>query len=195
MPLVGKPAPNFKEKALVGQEFKTISLSDFKGKYVILLFYPLDFTFVCPTEIIAFSERIEEFRKVNCEVLGVSVDSVYTHLAWVNTPRKEGGLGQINYPLISDLNKKMSRDYDVLLEEEGHTLRGLYIIDGKGIVRNIILNEPPVGRNVDEALRLVQASQFADIYGEVCPVNWKPGEPTMKPNPQQSKEYFHKVNK
>jgi len=187
---VGKPAPDFKEVAVVGNDFKDIKLSDYKGKYVVLLFYPLDFTFVCPTEIIAFSDRAEEFKKLNTEVIGLSVDSQFTHLAWVNTPRKEGGLGKINIPLVADLKKTISRNYDVLLEDEGHTLRGLFIIDDKGIVRQITLNDPPVGRSVDETLRLISAFQFSDSHGVVCPVNWKPGQDTMKADPQKSKEYF-----
>eukprot|EP01115_Flamella_aegyptia_P005663 TRINITY_DN23710_c0_g1_i3.p1 TRINITY_DN23710_c0_g1~~TRINITY_DN23710_c0_g1_i3.p1 ORF type:complete len:212 (+),score=89.06 TRINITY_DN23710_c0_g1_i3:43-636(+) len=188
---VGKQAPQWTAPAVVGTDFKDISLADYKGKYVVMFFYPLDFTFVCPTEIIAFSDRAEEFRKINCEVVALSVDSKYTHLAWVNTPRKEGGLGKLNIPLVADLTKKISRDYDVLLEEEGHTLRGLFIIDGKGVVRQITMNDPPVGRSVDETLRLVQAFQFTDANGDVaCPVNWKPGQTTIATDPEKKKEYF-----
>jgi len=195
---IQKPAPAFKETALVGQNFKEVTLSDFSGKYLVLLFYPLDFTFVCPTEIIAFSDRIEEFKKLNTEIVGISVDSKYSHLAWVNTPRKEGGLGKINYPLIADITKKMSRAYDVLIEEgedEGVTLRGLFLIDPKGILRQITKNDLPVGRSVDETIRLIQAFQFVDTHGdEVCPANWKPGDASMTSKPQESKAYFSKVN-
>jgi len=191
---VGKPAPSFKEDAVLGQDFKEVSLHDYKGKYLLILFYPLDFTFVCPTEIIAFSDRIEDFRKLNCEVVGVSVDSKYTHLAWINTPRKEGGLGEIKYPLVADLNKKMARDYDVL-QESGHTLRGLFLVDPKGILRMSLKVDAPVGRSVDESIRLLQAFIYVDTHGgEVCPVNWKPGDLTMHEDPTKSKTYFAKVN-
>jgi peroxiredoxin (alkyl hydroperoxide reductase subunit C) len=190
---VGKPAPGFTAAAVVGTDIKKVSLSDYKGKYVVLLFYPLDFTFVCPTEIIAFSERIAEFKKLNCEVIALSVDSEYSHLAWVNTPRKQGGLGQVGYPLVADLTKQISKDYDVLIEEEGHTLRGLFIIDSKGILRQITKNDTPVGRSVDETLRLVQAFQFVDEHGgEACPVNWKPGQSSIHADPNKSKDYFSK---
>ena len=191
---IGKPAPNFSKTAVVDGDFKTVSLSDYQGKYLVLFFYPLDFTFVCPTEIIAFSEKAEEFRKIGAEVVGVSIDSEFTHLAWINTPRKDGGLGQMKIPLIADVTKSMARDYNVLIEEGGVALRGLFIIDGKGILRQITVNDLPVGRNVDEVLRLVQAFQFTDVHGEVCPANWKQGEKTMKPNPKESKEYFGSVN-
>jgi len=168
-------------------------LSDYKGKYVVLLFYPLDFTFVCPTEIIAFSERIEDFKKLEAEVIGISVDSKYTQLAWINTPRKEGGLGAINIPLVADLNKTICRDYDVLLDS-GHSLRGLFIVDKKGILRQITKNDPPVGRSVDETLRLIQAIQFTDTHGdEVCPINWKPGDATITATPSKAKDYFSKA--
>jgi len=187
---IGKPAPNFKATAVVGQDFKEIELSNYKGRYVVLVFYPLDFTFVCPTEIIAFSDRFEEFEKLNCQIIGISVDSQFSHLAWINTPRKDGGIGKTNFPLVSDLTKKISRDYDVLMEEEGHSLRGLFVIDDKGILRQITKNDPPVGRNVDETLRLVQAFQFTDKHGVVCPINWKPGNETMVPDPKLSKQYF-----
>lgn len=136
-------------------------------------------TFVCPTEILAFSERIEEFKKINTEVVACSVDSHFTHLAWINTPRKEGGLGKINIPLISDLTHSIAKDYGVYLEDVGHTLRGLFIIDDKGILRQITMNDLPVGRSVDETLRLVQAFQYTDDHGEVCPAGWKPGQDTV----------------
>ena len=163
------PAPYFSGTAVVKGEFSTLKLTDFVGKYLILLFYPLDFTFVCPTEIIAFSDRFKEFQDLNTEVVGISTDSQFTHLAWVNTPRKQGGLGSINLPLLSDLTHQISKDYGVYLEHLGHSLRGLFIIDGKGIVRQITMNDLPVGRSVDETLRLVQAFQYSDVHGEVCP--------------------------
>ncbi|XP_046914917.1 peroxiredoxin 2 isoform X2 [Dermatophagoides farinae] len=192
-PRIQKPAPQFKGAAVVGGQFKEISLSDYKGKYVVLFFYPMDFTFVCPTEIIAFSERADEFRKMNCEVIACSTDSKFSHLAWINTPRKEGGLGEMNIPLLADKNAKISQDYGVYLDD-GVPLRGLFIIDDKQILRQITINDLPVGRSVDETIRLVQAFQYTDVHGEVCPVNWKPGADTIKPAPDKSKEYFSKNN-
>ncbi|XP_007469160.1 PREDICTED: peroxiredoxin-2 [Lipotes vexillifer] len=191
---IGKPAPEFQATAVVDGAFKEVKLSDYKGKYLVLFFYPLDFTFVCPTEIIAFSERAEEFHKLDCDVLGVSVDSQFTHLAWINTPRKEGGLGPLNIPLLADVTRSLSRDYGVLKEDEGIAYRGLFIIDGKGVLRQITINDLPVGRSVDEALRLVQAFQYTDEHGEVCPAGWMPGSDTIKPSVDDSKEYFSKHN-
>lgn len=183
-------APVFKSKAVLADStFGDVSLTDYKGKYVVLFFYPLDFTFVCPTEIIEFSDRSDEFRKVNCEVIGASIDSEFSHLAWIQTPRNKGGLGKMNIPLIADLTKQLSKDYGVLLDN-GHTLRGLFIIDNNGIIRHAQMNDPPVGRNIDEVLRLVQAYQYTDVHGEVCPAGWKPGQATMKPDPKQSKVFF-----
>ncbi|XP_018431058.1 PREDICTED: thioredoxin-dependent peroxide reductase, mitochondrial-like [Nanorana parkeri] len=151
-------------------------------------------TFVCPTEIVAFSDKANEFRDVNCEVVAVSVDSHFCHLAWTNTPRKTGGLGHMNIPLLSDLTKQISRDYGVLLETPGIALRGLFIIDPNGIVRHMSVNDLPVGRSVEETLRLVKAFQYVETHGEVCPANWTPHSPTIKPSPEASKEYFKKVN-
>ncbi len=172
---VQQPAPAFKAKAVIGGEFKDIELADYRGQHVYLFFYPLDFTLVCPTEIIAFSERSEEFTRRNVQLLGVSVDSHYTHLAWKNTPRAQGGLGDISYPMISDFNKQMSRDYGVLLESEGFSLRGSFLIDKEGVVRHITINPPLIGRSVDEALRVIDAIQFFEKSGEACPSDWKPG--------------------
>ncbi|CAH3187957.1 unnamed protein product, partial [Porites evermanni] len=155
----------------------------FTGKYLVLFFYPLDFTFVCPTEIIAFSDRVEEFRAINCEVIACSVDSHFSHLAWTEKPRKKGGLGTMNIPLLSDITKQISKDYGVLLEDQGVALRGLFIVDDKGILRQITMNDLPVGRSVDEVLRLVQAFQFTDKHGEVCPAGWRPGNDTVSINP------------
>lgn len=191
MAQVQKPAPDFTATAVVGGEFKQVKLSQYRGKYVILFFYPLDFTFVCPTEIIAFSDSAAQFEKRGCQLLGASVDSEYSHLAWIKTPRKDGGLGDLKYPLISDLNKSISRDYGVLLEG-GVALRGLFLIDREGIVRHITINDLPLGRSVEEALRILDALQFFEKNGEVCPANWKPGGDTIKPNPHGSKEYFSK---
>ena len=191
-PDIAKPAPDFQGVAVVNGAFKNIKLSDYKNKYLVLFFYPLDFTFVCPTEIIAFSERVEEFRKINCEVIACSTDSHFSHLAWINTPRKEGGLGKMNIPLLADKSTKVSKDYGVYKEDEGLTFRGLFIIDGNGTLRQITINDLPVGRSVDETLRLVQAFQYTDKHGEVCPAGWKPGDDTMKPDPDGSKDYFKK---
>nr|AKG26772.1 peroxiredoxin 1 [Dastarcus helophoroides] len=190
--VISKPAPAWKSTAVVNGEFVELKLSDFKGKYLVFFFYPLDFTFVCPTEILAFSDRLEEFKKINTEVVACSVDSHFTHLAWINTPRKEGGLGKINIPLLSDLNHSISKDYGVFLEDLGHTLRGLFIIDPKGVLRQITMNDLPVGRSVDETLRLVQAFQYTDQHGEVCPAGWKPGQDTIIPSPVGKKIYFEK---
>ncbi|XP_074643838.1 peroxiredoxin-1-like isoform X2 [Tubulanus polymorphus] len=190
---VQKPAPVFEATAVSENgEFVTVKLSDYKGKYLVLFFYPLDFTFVCPTEITAFSDRVEEFRSINCEVLACSVDSEFSHLTWINTPRKKGGLGTMKMPVLSDLTKDISRRYGVLLEEQGVALRGLFIIDDKGILRQMTVNDLPVGRSVDETLRLVQAFQFTDKHGEVCPAGWKPGADTINPSPKESQAFFSK---
>ncbi|KAM6094915.1 peroxiredoxin-4 isoform 2-T2 [Chlamydotis macqueenii] len=178
---ISKPAPYWEGTAVINGEFKELKLTDYEGKYLVFFFYPLDFTFVCPTEIIAFSDRIEEFRAINTEVVACSVDSKFTHLAWINTPRKQGGLGPMKIPLLSDLTHQISKDYGVYLEDQGHTLRGLFIIDDKRILRQITMNDLPVGRSVDETLRLVQAFQYTDKHGEVCPAGWKPGSETIKP--------------
>ena len=187
--LVGKPAPQFKAQAVMPDgTFKEVSLADYKGKHVVLFFYPLDFTFVCPTEIIAFSDQVEEFKKRGVEILSCSVDSHFTHLAWRNTPRTQGGLGEIRYPMIADLDKKISADYDVLLGG-GVALRGLFLIDREGIVRHQVVNDLPLGRSVDEAIRMVDALQFFEKNGEVCPVNWHKGDKAMKPTGDGLKEY------
>lgn len=191
---IGKPAPDFKATAVIDGDFREISLKDYKGKYVVLFFYPLDFTFVCPTEIISFSDRVEEFRQINCEILACSTDSHFSHLAWVNTSRKQGGLGKMNIPLIADKNMEISTKYGVLKEDEGIAFRGLFIIDPRGNLRQITVNDLPVGRSVDETLRLVQAFQFTDKHGEVCPANWKPGKKTINPDVSKSKEYFEHIH-
>lgn len=194
--LVTQPAPDFKATAVMpdGQFKDDFSLADYKGdKYVLLFFYPLDFTFVCPTEIIAFSDRIEEFEALNVQVVGASVDSHFSHLAWRNTPRKEGGIGQIKYPLVADLSKSIATDYDVLLGG-GVALRGLFLIDKEGIVRHQVVNDLPIGRSVDEALRTIKALQFFEANGEVCPADWQEGSRTIKPTPADSQEYFGAEN-
>lgn len=188
--LVRREAPDFKAQSVLPDgSFKELTLSQFRGKYTLLFFYPLDFTFVCPTEIIAFSDRIKEFEERGVQVLGASVDSHYSHFAWRQMPRKEGGLGDIAYPLVSDINKKISSDYGVLLPD-GIALRGLFLIDKDGIVRHQVINDLPLGRSVDEALRMVDALIYFEKNGEVCPANWKKGEATIKPNLKESKAFF-----
>jgi peroxiredoxin (alkyl hydroperoxide reductase subunit C) len=188
--LVTKPAPDFKAQAVLKDgSFADLTLSQFKGKHVILFFYPLDFTFVCPTEIIAFSDRVKEFNDLGVEVIGVSVDSHFSHLAWRNLPRNQGGIGPVDYALVADLNKQIARDYDVLIGDSV-ALRGLFLIDKEGIVRHQVVNDLPLGRSVDEALRMVQALQFVETHGEVCPANWQEGSRTIKPTVDESKEFF-----
>merc|ERR1712142_739005 len=189
---IGKPAPDFSAEAVVDGQFKKVSLSQYKGKYLVLFFYPLDFTFVCPTEIIAFSDRVEEFRKIGCEVVAASTDSHFSHLAWINTPRKQGGLGNMKIPLLADKTCDVAKRYGVLKDDEGIAFRGLFIIDPHQNLRQITINDLPVGRSVDETLRLIQAFKFTDEFGEVCPAGWKPGAETMKADPKQSLEYFQK---
>ncbi len=190
--LVGKNAPDFKAEAVLGGDFKTISLSDYRGKNVLLFFYPLDFTFVCPTEMHAFQEKLDHFKKLNTEVIGVSVDSKFSHLAWLNTKKDEGGIEGVKYPIVSDINKTIARDYDVLIPGDGIALRGAFLIDKAGKVRHQTVNDLPLGRNIDEFLRLVEALQFHEEHGDVCPANWKKGEKTMKANNAGLKAYFKK---
>ena len=192
MSLVQKPAPEFKGQAVVGQGFKEINLSNYKGKWVVLFFYPLDFTFVCPTEITAFSDAYDKFKALDAEVIGCSVDSHFTHLAWVKTPRVEGGLGELNYPLLADLTKKIGADYGVLLPSGIH-LRGLFIINPDGVVQYQLVHDLGIGRNVEEVLRVLQALQQVKKTGEVCPANWRSGGKTIKPDPVKSKDYFRQT--
>ena len=190
--LVTKQAPDFSANAVMGDNtIKELKLSDYKGKYVLLFFYPLDFTFVCPTEIIAFDKKLDEFKKRDVEVIGVSVDSEYSHFAWKNTPVDKGGIGQIRYPLVSDITKSISRSYGVLFDE-AVALRGLFLIDKEGIVRHCVINDLALGRSVDEAIRMVEALQHFEKYGEVCPANWKEGEEAMKPSSDGVAEYLAK---
>lgn len=177
------------------RKFVKISSQEYKGKYLVLLFYPFDFTYVCPTELIAFSDAMDQFREINAEVIGISTDSHFTHLAWIKTPRSQGGVGKLNFPLIADISKKISKSYGVLVEDEtdelfGAALRGLFVVDDKGTLRSYTINDAHVGRSVDETLRLVKAFQYADKHGEVCPANWKPGEGTIKPDQDKKQEYF-----
>jgi alkyl hydroperoxide reductase subunit AhpC len=191
---VQQEAPDFTAKAVINEEFKDVKLSNYRGKYVVMFFYPLDFTFVCPTEIIAFSDRIKDFHSRGAEVLGVSVDSEFSHLAWIQSPREKGGLGGLSYPLVADMTKKISTDYGVLLEG-GVALRGTFVIDQKGIVRAITIHDLPLGRSIDEALRVLDALQHFEKHGEVCPAGWTKGAATIKPNVKESKEYFEKAGK
>lgn len=183
VPKIQTLAPLFSGTAVVNGQFKEISLNKYKGKYVVLLFYPMDFTFVCPTELVAFSDRASDFRNINCEIIAISCDSEFCHLAWVNMSRKEGGIGNMDIPLLSDKSHHIARQYGVLNEETGIPYRGLFIIDEKQLIRQITINDLPVGRSVDEILRLAQAFQYTDKYGEVCPAGWKPGESGLKPVP------------
>lgn len=190
--LVTKEAPAFTAKAVMSDNsFAEISLSSFHGKHVVLFFYPLDFTFVCPSEIIAFNRKIEEFKKRDCEVLGVSVDSEFTHLAWKNTKVENGGIGNIQFPLVADLNKEISRNYGVLFDN-AVALRGLFLIDKEGIVRHELVNDLPLGRSVDEALRMLDALQHFEKYGDVCPADWRPGEDAMKATAEGVASYLAK---
>ena len=190
--LVTSQAPDFTAQAVMpDNSFAELKLSSYRGKYVVLFFYPLDFTFVCPSEIIAFDRALSRFEAKNAQVIGISVDSHFTHLAWKNTPRDEGGIGQVNYPLVSDLNKTISRDYGVLLDD-GIALRGLFLVDKEGVIRHALVNDLPLGRNVDEALRVLDALQFTEEHGEVCPANWREGEEAMKPTAEGVAEYLAK---
>jgi peroxiredoxin 2/4 len=190
--LVTREAPDFTADAVMpDNSFGTIKLSSFRGKNVVLFFYPLDFTFVCPSEILAFNKRLAEFRERNCEVIGVSVDSKFTHLAWKNTPLDQGGIGNIQYTLVADLKKEIAKSYGVLFEEAGVALRGLFLIDTKGIVRHALINDLPLGRSVGEALRMVDALQFVETHGDqVCPANWQEGDVAMKPTAEGVAEYL-----
>lgn len=184
--LVGKPAPDFTASAVMGDNSinDKFKLSDLRGKYVVLFFYPLDFTFVCPTELVAFNARLSEFHKRNCEVIGVSVDSKFSHVAWKSMPLEKGGVGNLGYPMVSDLTKSISRDYDVHIEGAGIALRGSFLIDKSGTVMHQVVNALPLGRNVDEMLRMVDALQHFEANGEVCPAGWNKGKAAMKANPE-----------
>jgi alkyl hydroperoxide reductase subunit AhpC len=194
---VRHPAPAFKGTAWWNNKFQEISLEQFKGKYVVLFFYPLDFTFVCPTEIVQFSDKKPEFDKLDCQVIACSIDSHFCHKEWTKKDRKKGGLGEMQIPMLADVSKQISRDYGCLIQDGGDagiSFRATYIIDKAGILRHMSINDLPVGRNADEFIRLVQAFQYTDEYGEVCPASWKPGAATMHADPESSKtnEYWEK---
>lgn len=190
---VRQPAPDFTATAVSADNSfdEKFQLSKLKGKYVILFFYPLDFTFVCPSEIIAFDRKLQEFKQRNCEVVGVSVDSHFSHWAWKNNPVNQGGIGQVKFPIVSDLNKTISRNYGVLFDDS-HALRGLFLIDRDGILRHALINDFPIGRSVDEALRVLDALQHTEEHGEVCPANWRKGEEAMKPTAEGVATYLAK---
>jgi peroxiredoxin (alkyl hydroperoxide reductase subunit C) len=200
LPSIRSKAPAFTADALYpSKEIKSLSLSSYLGKWVVFFWYPLDFTFVCPTEIIAFGDRQPDFDAINTQVIGASCDSKFTHLAWVNTPRADGGLGDMQIPLVADFTREVAEAYGVLLPltdggDPGVPLRALFIIDPTGTLRQITVNDLPVGRNVDEIIRLIKAFQFNEKYGEVCPANWQPGDLTMKADPLESKTYFQAAN-
>lgn len=180
--LVGKNAPDFTAPTVMGDNTinETFNLKEYlNGRTGVLFFYPLDFTFVCPSEIIAFANRLDEFKARNTEVIGVSVDSHFTHLAWKNTPVNDGGIGNIGFPLVADLTKSIARDYDVLVDESV-SFRGTFLIDKEGVIRHQVVNDLPLGRNVDEALRMVDALHFHEQHGEVCPAGWNKGQKGMK---------------
>ena len=190
--LVTQEAPDFTADAVMpDNSFAQLTLSGYRGKYVYLLFYPLDFTFVCPSEILAFNKKLEEFKSRNCELIAISVDSKFTHAAWKNTPIDNGGIGQVQFPMVSDLDKKIAADYGILFNGIV-ALRGLFLIDPTGKVRHCVINDLPLGRSVDEALRMLDAVQFYDTHGEVCPANWKQGEEAMKPTAEGVAAYLAK---
>ncbi|MBY0530233.1 MAG: peroxiredoxin [Rhabdochlamydiaceae bacterium] len=189
--LVGKSAPHFCAKAVVkGELVSEFSLRDFLGKYVVFFFYPLDFTFVCPTELHAFQEKLSAFEQRGAQVVGCSVDSWFSHAAWLKTPKAKGGIEGVEYPLVSDLNKSIAHHYHVLKEDEGIAYRGLFLIDKHGIVRHQLVNDLPLGRSIDEILRLIDALDFYENHGEVCPANWKAGDKAMKPTQEGLVSYF-----
>jgi peroxiredoxin (alkyl hydroperoxide reductase subunit C) len=190
--LVGKEAPHFKAKCVTEKSCKDIDLKDCRGKYVVLFFYPLDFTFVCPTELHAFQEKLEDFKNNDCIVLGCSVDSHFSHLAWLDTPKEKGGVKGVTYGLISDLGGRIAKEYDVL-NPDGIAYRGLFLIDRDGIVRHQVVNDLPLGRNVDEALRMLLALQHTEEHGEVCPANWQQGRKAMNATPESVAEYLANV--
>ncbi len=189
--LVCKPAPDFTATAVLGNnEIKDITFSEFtRGKYVVVFFYPLDFTFVCPSELIAFDHRLAEFTQRGVEVIGVSIDSQFTHLAWKNTPVNKGGIGQVKYTLVADVKHEIAKAYDVELDG-GVALRGSFLIDKGGIVRHQVVNDLPLGRNVDEMLRMIDALQFTEEHGEVCPAGWNKGDAGMNASPEGVADYL-----
>ena len=196
MGLIGKKAPEFRTKAVIrGRIIDDFSLTDYLGKYVVFFFYPLDFTFVCPTELHAFQNMLPEFEKRGAQLVGCSVDSCFSHAAWLKTPKSEGGIEGITYPLVSDIHKSISRSYDVLNEEEGIAYRGLFLLDRDGVIKHQLVNDLPLGRSVHEAIRLIDALSFHEKHGEVCPANWSVGAKGMHPNQEGLLQFFaHESN-
>lgn len=194
-PLVTNEAPDFTAIAVMPDNTfnEAFSLSALRGKYVLLFFYPLDFTFVCPSEILAFNKAVDAFKAKNCEVVGVSIDSHFSHLAWKNTAINDGGIGNVQFPLVADLDKSISENYGVLLDM-GIALRGLYLIDKEGVIRHQVVNDLPLGRNVDEALRMLDALQFTEEHGDVCPANWNKGDDAMEPTAEGVAKYLSEHN-
>ncbi len=189
--MIGQKAPSFEATAVKEAQFiEKFSLSQFLGFNVVFFFYPLDFTFVCPTELHAFQEKLQEFEKRNTQLVACSIDSHYSHAAWLETPKKQGGISGIKYPIISDINKTIAKSFGVLNEEMGVAFRGLFILDSKGIVRHQLINDLPIGRSVDEVLRILDAITFHEKHGEVCPANWHTGEKSMSADQQGLKNYF-----
>jgi peroxiredoxin (alkyl hydroperoxide reductase subunit C) len=192
MSFIGRPAPDFELEGYLNGQFSKVKLIDYRKRWVLLLFYPLDFTFVCPTEVLNFSAAAEQFSKLNCQIFGISVDSIYVHKAWVDTKREDGGLGgSLNYPLLSDLNKGTARDYGILMEDEGVALRGLFLINPEGVIMHSTINSLSVGRSVTEAMRVLKAFQFVSSHeGQVCPADWEEGKETMAANSDGMKKYL-----
>ena len=190
--LVTNQAPDFTAQAVMpDNSFEDLTLSNYRGKYVVLFFYPLDFTFVCPSEIIAFDKKLDQFKERGCEVIGVSVDSHFSHFAWKGTPINKGGIGNVQYPLVADITKEIARKYGVLLNESV-ALRGLFLMDKEGIVRHAVINDLPLGRNVDEAIRMLDALQYTEKHGDVCPANWRAGDEGMTPTSAGVARYLEK---
>lgn len=192
MSLVGQQAPDFEVKAVIngGEIVNNYTLSALKGKYVVFFFYPLDFTFVCPTELHAFQDKLAEFESRNVQVVGCSVDSWYSHAAWLSTPKAKGGIQGVTYPIVSDFKKNIAQAYGVLKEDLGVAYRGLFLIDKDGVVQHEVVNNLPLGRNVDEVLRMVDALQYTEKHGEVCPANWSKGETALTPNKAGLETFF-----
>ncbi len=191
MSLIGKQAPDFKAKAVIKQEIVDhFSLFDFRGRYVIFFFYPLDFTFVCPTELHAFQEKLPEFEKRNAQLVGCSIDSWFSHAAWLDKPKEKGGIRGVTYPIVSDITKSIARDFEVLKEDAGIAYRGLFLIDRQGIIRHQLVNDLPLGRSVEEVLRILDALIYHEQHGEVCPANWMLGAKAMVPNAEGLEDYF-----
>lgn len=189
--LIGKKAPHFQAIAVQGNQFiEQFSLEKLLGSHVVFFFYPLDFTFVCPTELHAFQERMADFESRHAKVVACSIDSHFSHAAWLNTPKKQGGIEGISYPIVSDVTKHIAKTYGVLNETQGIAYRGLFILDKNGVIRHQLINDLPIGRSIDEALRVIDAIDFHEKHGEVCPANWQPGKKTMVADSQGVRAFF-----